>query len=105
MPKGFRVIPGFERYRINREGLVLNDRGGVIKPWKHESRKGCFYMRVSLFNKGVRKNMRIHRAVAMAFISNPENLPEVNHIDGDTFNNHASNLEWVDGPENKRFRG
>lgn len=40
------------------------------------------------------KNYYIHRLVAMHFIPNPDNLPEVNHIDGDTLNNHAENLEW-----------
>lgn len=51
---------------------------------------------------GNRKSERVHRLVAMVYIPNPENKPEVNHIDGDKTNNHMSNLEWVTGKENVR---
>lgn len=43
---------------------------------------------------------RIHREVALAFIPNPDNKPEVNHIDGNPANNHRTNLEWATQDEN-----
>lgn len=51
---------------------------------------------------GRRRVLKSHRLVAMNFISNPENKPEVNHIDGNKENNHVSNLEWVTTKENIR---
>lgn len=53
---------------------------------------GYFY--VSLSKDGKKKNFKIHRLVAEAFIPNPENLPQVNHIDENKSNNKITNLEW-----------
>lgn len=55
-----------------------------------------------LYRENVGKRFAIHRLVAEAFIPNPENKPEVNHIDGDKHNNNLSNLEWVTPSENMR---
>jgi len=58
------------------------------------------YHVVTLYKKPYRKCTRVHRLVAQAFITNPYNLPEVNHIDGDKSNNCLENLEWCTSSEN-----
>ena len=58
------------------------------------------YKKVELVKNGQRKSIRVHRLVAQAFIPNPENKLEVNHIDGNKTNNHVENLEWVTSSEN-----
>lgn len=60
------------------------------------------YLFVALYKNGVYKEKRVNRLVAMAFIPNPENKSEVNHIDGNKNNNRVDNLEWVTDVENKR---
>ena len=60
------------------------------------------YHIVSLSLNGKKYTRKIHRLVALAFIPNPENKSEVNHKDGDKWNNDVSNLEWVTPLENTR---
>lgn len=62
-------------------------------------RSGSGYLHVSLC-KGKQTFRAIHRLVAEAFLPNPENKTQVNHIDGDRYNNSAENLEWCTALEN-----
>lgn len=63
--------------------------------------KGSKYLSVSLnVGRGVLVSLRVHRAVAEAFVDNPDGKTQVNHIDGNKFNNRADNLEWVTPQEN-----
>ena len=58
------------------------------------------YYKVNLWNRGKSKRFLVSRLVAQAFISNPLNLPQVNHKDGKKLNNYEENLEWCTGSEN-----
>jgi hypothetical protein len=91
----YRICEKNNKYKVNQNGDVIGPRGTVLKGFIHP--KG--YKHVFLGNGDCSK---VHRLVAQAFIPNPENKKEVNHIDGNKLNNHVSNLEWVTHTENMR---
>lgn len=66
-------------------------------------RQGGYYQ-VKLYKQGKFKNYLVHRLVAEAFIPNPENKPQVNHIDCNKTNNQVNNLEWCDAKYNSNHK-
>lgn len=94
-------IQGYEEYKILSNGIVISKSGKPMKPQMDS--KG--YLRIQLKDpkkKNGVSTFKIHRLVAMHFLPNPNNLPQVDHIDGDKSNNDVSNLEWVSNEENQR---
>lgn len=92
-----KSLPKKVRY-TNRYGSICyrltNER--ILKPVIN-----CWgYCSVTLFKNKTRNSQRVHRLVAYAFIDNPLNKPEVNHIDGNKQNNCVENLEWCTSHEN-----
>lgn len=87
------------RITHNQYGEHLSKyKGRLLKPGKNSDG----YLYVNLCCQCVQKTFRVHRLVAEAFIPNPDNLPEVNHIDEDKTNNRVDNLEWVSHIQNMR---
>jgi len=113
MEEEFKDIVGFEgKYqisnfgnlkslaRINMQNRYMKER--ILKPSKDKDG----YLRIGLSNgnRGDCTYYRINRLVAEYFITNPLNLPQVNHIDGIRANNIYTNLEWCDGAYNQWHR-
>lgn len=94
----WRKISDNPNYLVSNTGRIR--RIGKNKDKSVQIKDG--YFNTHLYNDGARSHVRVHRAVAEAFIPNPDNKPEVNHIDGNKTNNNASNLEWVTKKENCR---
>lgn len=86
------------QYYVSNIGRVKSIKGNKIL--KLQLREG--YFRIGLHSNSVSKYFSVHRLVAQTFIPNPDNKPEVNHIDGDKKNNNTNNLEWVTSKENTR---
>ena len=91
--EGYYQISNFGRlksFKVDNAGKIL----------KLTNRNGDYFSVVLCGIGKKNKSTRIHRLVAEAFIPNPENLPEINHIDGNKQNNCVDNLEWVTRQEN-----
>lgn len=95
MEEIWRDIEGYEgKYQVSNLGRVKSldyKRTGNEKILVH---KNGIYRRIRLTQNGKQKDFYIHRLVAQAFIPNPNNYIEINHIDEDKQNNKADNLEW-----------
>lgn len=116
----WKDVPGYEgMYLVSDEGdvislpreikgknkngeMIIKRKGKKIKPHLR-GKGGLFYPAVTLSKDGESKAYSIHRLVAIAFIPNPENLPEVNHVDENPLNCRADNLEWCDRQYNIEY--
>lgn len=96
------VLDGKEYdYEISNLGKVKNNRDHILRPCKRGQRMGT-YNCVRLYKNRKVKAIDVHRLVALHFVPNPDDKPEVNHMDLNPFNNRVDNLEWVTRVENMR---
>jgi len=84
----------------SRENGTYSKKGHVLK--QHNEKNGYLRVGIQIDRKQTRK--LVHRLVAQTYIPNPNNLPQINHIDCDRTNNNVKNLEWCDGSYNQQYR-
>ena len=96
----FKDIKGYENmYQISSYGRVYSKiTHKFLKLNKHK----CGYIKASLSKDGKMRTFLVHRLVACNFIDNPNNYPEVNHLNGDKANNMVENLQWASTSQNTK---
>lgn len=95
----WKPVPGFPDYEVSSEGRIWSKKNGYLKT-RLESRG---YEIVNLYLYGKMYTKKVHRLVALAFIQNPDNLPQINHKDENKSNNRIDNLEWCDSKYNLNY--
>lgn len=101
MEEQYKKIKGYSHYRIYRNGKIYSEFiNRFITPTEDSGK----YLQNTLVNdQGERKTIKNHRLVAMAFLPNPENLPDINHKDFNRQNNNVDNLEWCTESYNAQY--
>ena len=99
----WKDIEGYEGlYQVSNLGRVKSLKFGKERIFKGTKNEGG-YLQVTLYKEEKIKKYCIHRLVAQSFIPNPNNLPEINHIDEIKANNRVENLEWCDRKYNINY--
>lgn len=94
----YKEVPGYQGYYAGYDGTIYSSKSNKIRKFTANN-KG--YLMVSLQDaEHIQHACQVHRLIALSWISNPDNKPEVHHIDEDKTNNSVTNLTWVTRIEN-----
>jgi hypothetical protein len=96
-----KIIPNYPTYSIRSDGLVKDLRSGTLT----NGHSCAGYRKINLLNFDGYNIFLIHRLVALAFIPNPENLLEVDHINRNPADNRVENLRWVNDFQQAQNKG
>lgn len=96
-------VRSIDRIIIRKNGTKLPIKGRILPQYKKRGNSKLCRYQVNLSKNGKKYSKSVHRLVAMAFIPNPLNLPEVNHIDENPLNNVVWNLEWCSSEYNHNY--
>lgn len=98
----WKDLPDYEGlYKVSTHGQVKGLHRGEKVLSAAPDRDGAMNV-VLCDGEGKRHTVKVHRLVAKVFIPNPDNKPEINHLDGDRSNNRIDNLEWCTRSENEK---
>lgn len=95
----WKTIKGFTDYQVSDSGEIYSlKRKKKLKTYENKN-----YLGVYLYQDCKRKFMMVHRLVALNFIDNPNNYPQINHKDENSKNNNVENLEWCSAKYNANY--
>lgn len=111
MKEIWKDVLGYEGcYKVSNLGRIESlpsspkKKNIILKPKIESTNKGRYKIySIYLYQKGIRKYFKVHRIVALAFIPNPKNKEQINHLDNNPLNNKVVNLEWATRLENKQW--
>ena len=96
----FKVIDDYPNYKISSCGKIFNR-----KREKKQTCDKCRYKQIQLCKNGKVKMFKVHRLVGKAFIPNPNNLPQIDHINNIRDDNRVENLQWITNIDNNQKKG
>jgi hypothetical protein len=99
MEEEWRVIENYENYSVSNKGNVRNDKTGLPLKGYYDRDK---YLLVTLCKENKKTKYKIHRLVGFAFLENPDNLEQIDHINRIPNDNRVENLRWCSQENNNR---